>query len=73
MNEYFINNAYVISSLNVCMVNTMYLFSFVESPRKFIAKFSIRKSDFDLMKIRAYGSKALELINLRGVSAKLNN
>ena len=35
---------FVISFLYVCMVNTIYLFSFVETPRKFIiAELSIRK------------------------------
>ena len=64
-----------ISFLYVCMVNTIYLFSFVETPRKFIiAELSIRKLGSSsvliilliiivllaLMKIRAYGSKALQ-------------
>ena len=62
-----------LSFLYVCMVNTIYLLSFVETPRKFIiiAELSIRKlgssSDISillrilaLMKIRAYGSKALQ-------------
>ena len=40
---------YVLSFLYVCMVNTIYLLSFVETPRKFFA-----------------------IINLRGVSTKLN-
>ena len=35
---------FVVSFLCVCMVNTIYLLSFVEIPRKFIiAKLSIRK------------------------------
>ena len=47
------------------MVNTIYLFSFVETPRKFIiAELSIRKLGLllllALMKIRSYGSKALQ-------------
>ena len=48
------------------MVNTIYLLSFVETPRKFIiAELSIRKLGYSsvllaLMKIRAYGSKALQ-------------
>ena len=63
----------VISFLYVCMVNTIYLFSFVETPRKFIiAELSIRKLGSSsmliillivllaLMKIGAYGSKALQ-------------
>ena len=55
-----------LSFLYVCMVNTIYLFSFVETPRKFmIAELSIRKLGSSsvllaLMKIRAYGSKALQ-------------
>ena len=42
--------ASVLSFLYVCMVNTIYLLSFVETPRKFI----------------------IAIINLRGVSTKLN-
>ena len=60
-----------ISFLYVCMVNTIYLLSFVDTPRKFIiAELSIRKLGSSsvliilvllaLMKIRAYGSKALQ-------------
>ena len=45
-----------ISFLYVCMVKTIYLLSFVETPRKFI----IIKVLLALMKIRAYGSKALQ-------------
>ena len=50
-----------LSFLYVCMVNAIYLLSFVETPRKFIiAELSIRKLGFlVLMKIRANGSKAL--------------
>ena len=57
---------YLISSSYVCMVNTIYLFSFVETPRKFIvAELSIPKLGSSsvllaMMKIRAYGSKALQ-------------
>ena len=48
----------VLSFLYVCMVNTIYLLSFVETPRKFIiAELSIESS---------------AIINLRGVSTKLN-
>ena len=56
----------LLSFLYVCMVNTIYLLSFVETPRKFIiAELSIRKLGSSsvllaLMKIRAYGSKALQ-------------
>ena len=51
----------ILSFLYVCMVNTIYLLSFVETPRKFIiAELSIRKLLLALMKIRAYGSKALQ-------------
>ena len=52
-----------LSFLYVCMVNTIYLLSFVETPRKFIiAELSIKQSRIllALMKIRAYGSKALQ-------------
>ena len=62
-----------LSFLYVCMVNTIYLLSFVETPRKFIiAELSIRKLGstsvliillallLALMKIRAYESKALQ-------------
>ena len=36
-----------LSFLYVCMVNTIYLLSFVETPRKFIiAELSIRKLDY---------------------------
>ena len=53
-------------SLYTCMVNIIYLFSFVETPRKFIiAKLSTRKLGsssvfLPLMKIQPYGSKALQ-------------
>ena len=70
------NSLSIRSFLYVCMVNTIYFFSFVETPRKFIiAELSIRKLGSSsvliisyslvysvllaLMKIRAYGSKAL--------------
>ena len=61
-----IKQCFVLSFLYVCMVNTIYLLSFVETPRKFIiAELSIRKLGSSsvllaLMKIRAYGSKALQ-------------
>ena len=60
-----------ISSLYVCKANTIHLLSFVETPRKStIAELSIRALGSSsvllaLMKIRP-------LINLRGVSTKLN-
>ena len=72
------------SFLYVCMVNTIYLFSFVETPRKFIiAELSIRKLGSSPMKSRAYciistdedPSLRIEssaIINLHGVSTKLN-
>ena len=56
----------VLSFLYVCMVNTIYLFSFVKTPRKFIiTELSIRKLGSSSvllarMKMRAYGSKALQ-------------
>ena len=65
------------------MLDHILVYSFVETPLKFIiAELSIRKLGSSsvlmiellaLMKIRAYGSKALHaIINLRGVSTKLN-
>ena len=54
----------LISFLYVCMVNTIYLFSFVETPRKFI----IVGTDED-PSLRIESSA---IINLRGVSTKLN-
>ena len=50
----------VISFLYVCMVNTIYLFSFVETPRKFI---------YLDPSLRIESSS---IINLRGSSTKLN-
>ena len=68
-----VSTAMYLSFLYVCMVNTIYLLSFVETPRKFIiAELLIRKLGSTsmliillalllvLMKIRAYGSKALQ-------------
>ena len=50
------------------MVNTIYLFSFVEIPRKFIiAELSIRKLGSSSVLIESSA-----IINLRGVSTKLN-
>ena len=64
------------------MVNTIYLFSFVETPRKFIiAELSIRKlgssSDLHFRIISTDEDPSLRIessaiINLRGVSTKLN-
>ena len=66
------------------MVNTIYLFSFVETPRKFIiAELSIRKlgsSSVLLIIIRIISTdedpslriESSAIINLRGVSTKLN-
>ena len=70
----------VISFLYVCMVNTIYLLSFVETPRKFIiAELSIRKleSSSVLIIISTDEDPSLRIessaiINLRGVSTKLN-
>ena len=69
-----------ISFLYVCMVNTIYLLSFVETPRKFIiAELSIRKlgSSSVLIIISTDEDPSLRIessaiINLRGVSTKLN-
>ena len=60
------------------MVNTIYLFSFVETPRKFvIAELSIRKlgSSSGIISTDENSSLRIEssaIINLRGVSTKLN-
>ena len=54
----------IISSLHVCMVNTIYLFSFVETPRKFIiAKLSISK----------LGSSSVLMILLLALIILINN
>ena len=69
------------------MVNTIYLFSFVETPRKFIiAKLSISKLGSSSVLIIHYyyciistdedpslRIESFAIINLRGVSTKLNN
>ena len=82
----------MISFLYVCMVNTIYLLSFVETPRKFIiAELSIRKlgsssvliipqarifiSAINIISTDEGPSLRIEssaIINLRGVSTKLN-
>ena len=68
----------VLSFLYVCMVNTIYLLSFVETPRKFIiAELSIRKLGFSLYYYSTNEDPSLRIessaiINLRGVSTKLN-
>ena len=78
-----IEQTFVISFLYVCMVNTIYLFSFVETPRKFIiAELSIRKlGSSSVLIIRRIVStdedpslriESSAIINLRGVSTKLN-
>ena len=66
------------------MVNTIYLLSFVETPRKFIiAKLSIRKLGSSSVLIILNGIistdedpslriESFAIINLRGVSTKLN-
>ena len=63
---YWWTNQERISSLYDCMVNIILKCNFVKTPRKFIiAELSIRKLGSSsmlllaLMKIRAYGSKAL--------------
>ena len=72
----------MLSFLYVCMVNTIYLFSFVETPRKvIIAVLSIRKlgSSSVLIIIRIISTdedpslriESSAIINLRGVSTKL--
>ena len=58
------------------MVNTIYLLSFVETPRKFIiAELSIRKLGSSIISTDEDPSLRIEssaIINLRGVSTKLN-
>ena len=62
-----------LSSLYVCMAKTIYLFSFVETPRKSIiaklceAFFIIRTDEDPSLRIESFA-----MINLRGVSTKLN-
>ena len=74
---------YLISFLYVCMVNTIYLLSFVETPRKFIiAEVSIRKLGTSSVLIilgiistdedPSLRIESSAIINLRGVSTKLN-
>ena len=74
----------VLSFLYVCMVNTIYLLSFVETPRRFIiAELSIRKlgsSSVLIILISIISTdedpslriESSAIINLRGVSTKLN-
>ena len=73
-----------ISFLYVCMVNTIYFLSFVETPRKFIiAELSIRKLGSSSVLIIIISTISTDedpslriessaIINLRGVSTKLN-
>ena len=86
--ESFYNKLKIISFLYVCMVNTIYLLSFVEIPRKFIiAELSIRKLGSSSVLIILTGNntgiistdedpslriESSAIINLRGVSTKLN-
>ena len=78
-----VNRLVAVSSLYVCMVKSIYLFSFVETPRKFIiAKLSFRKlgSSSVLIIIIIISTdedpslriESLAIINLRGDSTKLN-
>ena len=79
---HFMPKILLISFLYVCMVNTIYLLSFVETPRKFIiAELSIRKLGSSSVLIISIistdedPSLRIEIsakINLRGVSTKLN-
>ena len=56
-NRKFLKKFYLYSKRNWAI----YLLSFVETPREFIiAELSIRKLGSSLLKIRAYGSKALQ-------------
>ena len=69
------SNMIIISFLYVCMVNTIYLLSFVETPRKFIiAELSIRIfiSIISNEEDRSLRIESSAIINLRGVSTKLN-
>ena len=80
-----VNKLVVISFFYVCMVNTIYLFSFVETLRKFIiAELSIRKLGSSSVLIipnniistdedPSLRIESSAIINLRGVSTKLNN
>ena len=67
-----------LSSFYVCMVNTIYLFSFVETPRKFIiAELSMRKLGSSsvliiVLLIMILRIESSAIINLRSVSTKLN-
>ena len=55
---FYLTTIVILSSLYVCMAIKHIIVLFVETPRKFItAKLSILLA---LMKIRAYGSKALQ-------------
>ena len=63
-----------LSFLYVCMVNTIYLFSFVETPRKFIIA-ELSNSKGRTISTDADPSLRIEssaIINLRSVSTKLN-
>ena len=74
--------ALAVSFLYVCMVNTIYLLSFVETPRKFIiAELSIRKlGSSSVLTIGIISTdedpslriESSAIINLRGVFTKLN-
>ena len=72
---------YALSSWYACMVNTIYLFSFVETPRRFIiANLSIRKLESSSCSANIISTdedpssriESFAIINLRGVSTKLN-
>ena len=79
-----VNTYFRLSFLYVCMVNTIYLFSFVETPRKFIiAELSICKLGSSSVLIiftsiistdedPSLQIESSAIINLRGVSTKLN-
>ena len=66
---------FFLSFLYVCMVNTIYLLSFVGTPRKFIiAELSIRKlgSIISTDEDPSLRIESSAIINLRGVPTKLN-
>ena len=62
----------MISFLYVCMVNTIYLFSFVETPRKFIIAELSNSRIISTDEDPSLRIESSAIINLRGVSTKLN-
>jgi hypothetical protein len=56
--NYMFDIRYILSSLYVCMAIKHIIVLFVETPRKFITEDPANNNNL-LLKIRAYGSKAL--------------